>query len=313
MKTFREQDIRERLSMADFVVACRQAFELYGGGQIANPPRQETVDEHDGIGSFRLDMPAEWKGRYRARKIIEETSDVRSGRLDKREAYITLEDLRSGSEVRLDAGTITDMRTGAAGGLALEYLGPRPPTRVAIVGTGRIARGLALACDELYDLDQIRCTSRAQASREAFAAAIGPRLRADLAMVDSLSDCLDGVDAALTAVPTPEPILQADDLAGIEAVAVVAGDSRTRQIAHDLLVERPVVVDVLAQAQQSGEFRWAREQGLLDHVNLARGPDGVLDIGDAACGRTGGGGGIAYLTGMAAQDLCAAAMIYERQ
>ena len=44
----------------------------------------------------------------------EEVSDVGSGRLGVREAWIELENLRTGTRVRLDAGHITDMRTGAA-------------------------------------------------------------------------------------------------------------------------------------------------------------------------------------------------------
>lgn len=299
--------------MADFVGACRQAFELYGRGQITNPARQETVEERDGLDYFRLDMPAQWPGHYRARKIIEEYSDVNEGRLAKREAYIALEDLRTGDEVRLDAGYITDMRTGAAGALGVEYLSPRPVRRVAILGTGRIAHSLAQACDNVFELDEVRCTSRREANRSAFAERVAPDLEASLTMTDSLAACLEGADAVLTAVPTPRPILGESDLAAIDTVAVMAGDSRTRQVELEVLAARPVVVDVLDQAEQSGEFRHAREQGELGRIALARGIDGLpLNIGDAACGRVERTGGVAYLTGMAAQDLCAAAVIYER-
>ena len=81
-----------------------------------------------------------------------------------------------------------------------------------------------------------------------------------------------------------------------------------------MLYERTVVVDVLAQAQKSGEFRFAAEQGQAEQIALARNDEGkVLDIGDAACGRLGSAApSVVYLTGMGAQDLCAAAMVYHR-
>ena len=208
---------------------------------------------------------------------------------------------------RLEAGHITDQRTGAAGALGLQYLAGAAIKRVAILGTGRIARTLALSCDALFDLAEIACTSRRPENRAAFAEAVEPNLRAHLRIATSLEECIADADAVLTAVPTPQPILTAAALAEVPYLAVIAGDSRTRQIAPEVLYERTVVVDVLAQAQRSGEFRFAAEQGQAEQIALARNAEGtVLDIGDAACGRLGAiAPSAVYLTGMGAQDLCA--------
>ena len=309
-----EETFAHRFSTADFLAACHQAFERYGAGVIDNPPRTESIQKRGALDYFRLDMPAEWPGEFRARKIIEEFSDVASGRLAKREAYIAFEDLQQGRSCRLEAGHITDWRTGAAGALSIHYLADAAIERVAILGTGRIARSLALSCDALFDLAEIVCTSRREANRAAFAKAVEPDLRASLRLATSLETCIAGADAVLTAVPTPQPILTAAALAEVPYLAVIAGDSRTRQLAPEVLCERTVVVDVLAQAQKSGEFRFAAEQGHAEQIALARNAEGaVLDIGDAACGRLGTVAPSAvYLTGMGAQDLCAAAMVYRR-
>ena len=96
MEWVREEDFAGRFSMRDFLGACHQAFELYGQGVIVNPPREEVVEERGELDYFGLDMPAQWPGKYRARKIIEEFSDVKQGRLAKREAYIEFEDLQQG-------------------------------------------------------------------------------------------------------------------------------------------------------------------------------------------------------------------------
>ena len=314
MTLLREETFAHRFSTADFLAACHQAFEHYGAGIIDNPPRTESVEKRGTLDYFRLDMPAEWPGKFRARKIIEEFSDVASGRLAKRAAYISFEDLQQGQMWQLEAGHITDRRTGAAGALGLQYLAGESIERVAILGTGRIARTLALSCDALFDLAEIACTSRRPENRAAFAEAVEPDLRARLRLATSLETCIAGTDAVLTAVPTPQPILTAAALAEVPYLAVIAGDSRTRQLAPEVLCERTVVVDVLAQAQKSGEFRFAAEQGRAAQIALARNAEGaVLDIGDAACGRLGTiAPSAVYLTGMGAQDLCAAAMVYHR-
>ena len=314
MDFLREKTFAHRFSTADFLAACHQAFERYGAGVIDNPPRTESIQKRGSLDYFRLDMPAEWPGKFRARKIIEEFSDVASGRLAKREAYIAFEDLQQGRTWRLEAGHITDRRTGAAGALGLHYLAGAAIERVAILGTGRIARSLALSCDALFDLAEIACTSRRAENRAAFAKAVEPDLRARLRVATSLETCIAGADAVLTAVPTPQPILTSAALTEIPYLAVIAGDSRTRQLEPEVLYERTVVVDVLAQAQKSGEFRFAAEQGQAEQIALARNAEGtVLDIGDAACGRLGTiAPSAVYLTGMGAQDLCAAAMVYRR-
>ena len=311
MDILREEDFAHRFSTADFLAACHQAFERYGAGVISNPPRTESIQKRGALDFFRLDMPAEWPGKFRARKIIEELSDVATGRLAKREAYIAFEDLQQGRAWRLEAGHITDRRTGAAGALGLQYVAGAAIERIAILGTGRIARSLALSCDALFDLAEIACTSRRAANRAEFAKAVGPALSAPLRVASSLETCIAGADAVLTAVPTPQPILTAAALAQVPYLAVLAGDGRTRQLTPEVLCERTVVVDVLAQAEQSGEFRFAAEQGRAEQIALARNAAGaVLDIGDAACGRLGAVAPSAlYLTGMGAQDLCAAAMV----
>jgi alanine dehydrogenase len=309
----REEEFRTRFSMQDFLRACHQAFSLYGKREILNPPRSERVEKRGALDYFRLDMPAEWPGKYRARKVIEEYSDVAEGRLARREAYIELEDLERDVQVRLDAGHLTDMRTGAAGALGIQYLAGEGVRRLALVGTGRIAQNLALAADSLFDLEEIRATSRTAERRQAFAREVRPLLRARLRMTETLEECLEGAQAVLTAVPTPRPILSAAHLEKVPYLAVIAGDSRTRQLAPEVLEGREVVVDLLEQAEKSGEFHHARQEGRRERILLARAAGGlVLDMGDAACGRLPRQGpGMVYLTGMGAQDLCAAAMVYE--
>ena len=308
-----ERDCVRWLSAAYSIDSCNRAFLHYGSGEIHNPPRSESVEQRDGLDCFRLDMPAEWIGKYRARKRIEERSSVASGRLESRQAYIELEDMTRGVTVRLDAGYITDMRTGSAGALGLKYIAQRAIRCVSILGTGRVARTLALACDALFDLDEIRCTSRSAENRDAFAREMEPNLSTRLHMAASQAECLDGGDALLSAVPTPEPILNNRATEAIDYLVVVGGDSRTRQVEGAVLESRPVLIDLWEQASASGEFRWAHAAGTTEQIALVRGKDGrVLTMGDAAHGNVQLARGCVYLTGIAAQDLCAAVAVYER-
>ena len=155
-----DAEVERALSVEDFVSSCHEAFRLYGMGEMQNPPRREEVRREGEVDLFRLELPGEWEGRYRARKVIEERSDVATGRLGERTAVIELEDVRSGRRAVLGAEYITNMRTGAAGALGARYLAREPVRRVAILGTGRISRALALCVDAAQHPPEIRATAK---------------------------------------------------------------------------------------------------------------------------------------------------------
>ena len=316
LERLREEDFSRQFDMDDFLASCDLAFRLYGVGILDNPSRVERVERREGLDCFRLEMPASWPGRYRACKVIEEYSDVGRGTLGERRARVLLEDLERQRRVEIDADYITDMRTGAAGGLGIRYLAPGRVERVGILGSGRIARTLALAVDRLFALKEMRVSSRQPENREAFVRQMGPQLRTQLRAAVDLEDCVRACDAVLTAVPTPRPIIDSAAIEEKVCLAVMGGDSRTRQVAPDLLERVGVVVDQLRQAEDSGEFAHARQMGRFEQIDLARNAAGeVLDIGDAACGRIERGENgpqLAYFTGLAVQDMCAGVMVYER-
>ena len=76
-----------------------------------------------------------------------------------------------------------------------------------------------------------------------------------------------------------------------------------------------MVVDHLEQAGASGEFLHASESGDYERIRFAHAADGrILGVGDAACGRLEEATEpprVVYLTGLAAQDLCAGLMVSE--
>ena len=305
-----DEEIESRLSVSDFVASCDEAFRLYGQGEMRNPSREERLTREGGLDLFRLVFPGEWMGRYRGRKVIEERSDVKTGRMGDRTAVIELEDVQSGQKTVLDAEYITNMRTGAAGILGIRYLGKEDVEILAILGTGRIARALALCADTALGLHMIRATSRTAEKRTAFEAALVPQLSCPLQMAESIASCVDGADAVLAAVPTPEPILRA--LPAEMHVSVIGGEARTEQLDPALMLGREVVADHPEQAKKSGDFLALRNR----EVAWVRDASGrVQTIGDAALGRLEdrrGTGTIAYFMGMAIQDLHAAAMVVEK-
>jgi len=294
------------------VDSCDEAFRLCGLGEMVNPAREETVVREGDLDFFRLVLPGEWVGKFQGQKVIEERSDVVTGRLGERTAVIELTDLQSGQRIVVDAEYITNMRTGAAGALGARYLARMPVERVGILGTGRIAQALAKCMDVALAPKVMRVTSRTAEKREAFAADVGPELSCDLEMVEDVTACIDGADAIFTSVPTPNPILA--DIPDEVHISVMGGDGRTTQLEPILLTQRFVVPDHSRQVLKSGEFI------ALDQMHRTpkwiKGPIGeILTVSNAALGQLEnlrGQGTIVYFSGMAIQDVHAAATAWAK-
>jgi ornithine cyclodeaminase/alanine dehydrogenase-like protein (mu-crystallin family) len=314
MDRITDSDIEDVLSVADYLGSCDEAFRLYITGELVSPARKEDVWRDGDSNIFRLEMPAVWEGRYRATKVIREQSSVAAGHLGDRSAALEIEDLRTGDVFMMDAEYITNMRTGAAGVLGARYLGPKEIRTVSIVGTGRIAKAIALCADEALRPQEIRCTSRKEENRTQFKNFLVDRIEARIEVADTIASCLKGADAVFTSVPTPRPILNEQDLPEGVHLTVIAGDPRTSQLFPELIQSREVVVDHIEQSKKSGDFLAVVKAG--KRVRMAKDSKGnVLTIGDAATGRLEerrGKGLVAYFTGMALQDLHAGVTILRR-
>ncbi len=307
-----DEEIASVMTTDDFVASCDEAFRLYGQGEMVNPVRKESIGRDGGIDLFRLELRGEWTGKFRGRKVIEERSGVETGRLGERTAVIELEDVQTGESVLLDAEHVTNMRTGAAGALGAKYLAQMPVRTAAILGTGRIARALARCIDAFHRPETIRVTSRTAKRREVFVADMQAEIQCNLCVADGIASCLSGADAIFASVPTPLPIVR--DLDEGVHVSVMGGDARTTQLEPTLLRERFVVPDHCEQVLNSGEFIALAQMG--GAPRWVKGQNGrIHTVGDAALGcteRLRGKGVIVYFSGMAIQDVHAAATVWAK-
>jgi ornithine cyclodeaminase/alanine dehydrogenase-like protein (mu-crystallin family) len=121
-----------------------------------------------------------------------------------------------------------------------------------------------------------------------------------------------GADICVTCTTSTEFLLGAEDVAPGTFVAGVGVDSeRKRELAPALLAQSTVVVDVLSQCAAFGDLHHAIDAGLMS-TNDVRAELGQIIVG-ARPGRQSSGDVIVFdSTGMALQDVAAAAVVHER-
>jgi ornithine cyclodeaminase/alanine dehydrogenase-like protein (mu-crystallin family) len=212
----------------------------------------------------------------------------------------------------MDSMEITVLRTGAATAVAARHLA-RPDARVVtIVGCGRQGRIQLAALARVRPLERAYAVDMDPTAAQRFAEETSARLGLDVRPAGSAADVAAASDICVTCTPSRTPLLRREDVApGTFIAAVGADDAYKVEIEPALMAAGTIVVDSLEQCATIGDLHHALASGVLSprdvHAVLA----------DVVAGRRPGrtsAGEITIFdsTGVAIEDVAAAAAVYER-
>jgi ornithine cyclodeaminase len=257
------------LTNAEIVGAVEGAVLAHGEGRVVFEPRVHLVPGDGSAGHFNvlrghLSTAAGTSG-VSGIKVVGDFVDNYARGLPSELGLLTLYDPATGIPLSImDATLITACRTGAMTAVGAKYLA-RPDARVL----GHVgARGTALwnvvLLDELFDLDEIRVTSRRPESREAFAQQLAGLISTPVRVTATSDEAFDGADILVEAsrLTQPQPLLRTS---AVRPGAFVVPYGTISAVELDLLdVMDKVVVDDWREAQ-SGRFGALRR-----HVDTGR-------------------------------------------
>jgi ornithine cyclodeaminase/alanine dehydrogenase-like protein (mu-crystallin family) len=213
----------------------------------------------------------------------------------------------------MDAAEITAIRTAAASAVATRALARKDASHLAILGTGEQAVTHLEAISKVRTLRLVRVWGRSIEKAERFAEAQGPRLSVRVEVSKTAEDAVKGADIVCTVTASPEPVLNGSWLArGAHVNLVGASRLNAREADDDVVTESRFFVDSRTSARsEAGELKHAMDAGLVNESHI------LGEIGDvlsgSVVGRTGDHDITVYKSlGVAAQDLAAAHVIYER-
>ena len=256
------------LTPHDIVDAVESVVAAHGRGETVFEPRVHLVPDNGGVGHFNLlrgHVSSLGEHGVSGVKVVGDfVPNYRQG-LPSELGLAILYDPRTGvPSAIMDATMITEARTGAMTAVGAKYLA-RPGA--GVLGHAG-ARGTAFAnvtmLDAMFDLTEIRVTSKRRESREAF----GEQLRAvtDTAVrvVDSVEEAFEDADILVeaTRLTEPAPLLRTGV---VKPGAFVVPYGTVSAVELDLLdVMDKVVVDDWREAR-SGRFGALRR-----HVDTGR-------------------------------------------
>ena len=274
------------LSNTEIVDAVEGAVRAHGDRRVVVEPRVHLVPDNNGAGHFNvlrghLSASGGRAGVSGVKVVGDFVANYAAG-LPSELGLLTLYDPDTGVPLAImDATLITACRTGAMTAVGARYLA-RPDSRIlGHVGARGTAFWNVVLLDELFDLDEIRITSRRPESREAFARQLAAVTRAPVRVTATAEEVFDGADILVEAsrLTEPAPLLRT---AVVRPGAFVVPYGTVSAVELDLLdVMDKVVVDDWREAQ-SGRFGALRR-----HVDTGRRSAASLyaELGQIVTGR----------------------------
>jgi ornithine cyclodeaminase/alanine dehydrogenase-like protein (mu-crystallin family) len=306
-------DVRRALPMSHCIEAVARAMRAFSNGGADVPLR--TVMQLPGGRNFFGVMPGYLDDpRGLGAKIITVYPDNAKRGLPSHLGLVVLFDAEIGFPLAvMDAAELTAIRTAAASAVATRALARKDAAHLAILGTGEQAVTHLEAISKVRTLRSVRVWGRSIEKAERFAEAQGPRLSARVEVSKTAEDAVKGADIVCTVTASREPVLNGAWLGqGVHVNLVGASRLNAREADDDVVTRSRFFVDSRTSARaEAGELKHAMDAGLVSDSHI------LGEIGDvltgSIVGRTGDHDITVYKSlGVAAQDLAAAHVIYER-
>lgn len=284
---------------AEAVAAVEQALTGLADGKIRNGPRVRTD-----LGGFTVNTMSAASTRLGRACVKLYPVVAAAHQTQGTQLHVSLYDLRSGRLLAVtSAELLTWRRTAAASVVAMRRLGWQP-RRMAIIGTGKVARAHVEACLTLLpELESIAVAGRTLRQAAELTESVD---RAGLVTAGEVEEIVRAADVVVLATSSATPVIDASWLR-LPTLLIATGSNRSdaRELGADVIerCER-IVVDELATARiESGDLianavEWDRVEELPRRHGRQAPGEGIV---------------LYESHGLAAFDLTASAHVYDRQ
>jgi len=311
-----DEEVRHLISMGEVIEAVEFAFREKGMGRIQMPPKTYLFfDRYDG--DLRT-MPSYIEAiDVAAVKIV-------NAHIENRDRYglptvmatIILIDPKNGFPLAIMGGTsITNMRTGAAGGIAAKYLARNESKVIGFIGAGTQAKMQLTALIEVFkSFDEIRVWDINERNMRAFKGEMDAKYGniCQIKTVNVPEDAVRGADIVVTATPSRRPLVMDEWVSPGTHLNCIGADAPGKQEVDPRILKRSkIVVDDLEQAAHSGEINVPLRMGIISKADI------WAELGEIIVGKKPGRTWrdeitVFVSTGLAIQDAVTANLAYKR-
>lgn len=307
--------MRRVLSMDECIQSMESCLVEQARGNTVSPART-TLSL--GMGTSRYNpkqpgfmrlMPGALPGRgYIGVKLYVDSSPVFTDK-----TVLLLYSARGELLALIDADLLSDIRTGAIGGVAAKYLSRQDSSTLGVFGSGRQARTQVEAASKVRSIERVKVISRRPENAERFAAEMSGRVSANFEVYRDPNEVVRGSDIVVTATTSSEPLFDGREVEeGVHVTAVGTSFPSSREVDTDLVTRsRIVVISKEMALRENGEFAIPIAENRLS-------PDRVdTELCEVVAGSKKGRSSRVEITffkfnGLAIWDIAAGALVYEK-
>ena len=305
------RDVRALLEIDQCTAAVEHAFRLQGECKTLPPA---VLSLHVPNGGFHVKagvLPL--SQNYFAAKVNANFPDNPARfALPTIQGMILLCDADSGASLAIiDSRVITALRTAAATAVAAKYLARRDSGVATICGCGAQARAQLAALARVFSLTTVFAYDKNPQQSSAFAHELNAELNIPISASHDLAKCIRQSEICVTCTTSHTPFVgEADTRPGLFIAAVGADNPYKQEIHTAVMARSKIVCDVIEQCASMGDLHHALTAGVV------RREDVHAELGEIVAGRKPGRESAEEIivfdsTGMALQDVAAAALVYE--
>ena len=227
---------------------------------------------------------------------------------------VALYDGKSGLLLSLiQADYLGQMRTGAASGVATQYMARPDSAEVGIFGSGKQARTQLLAVCKVRKIRRAQVYSPSEERRRAFASEMSEACQCEVQPVPRPEMAAEDKDIVITATSSREPVLNGNWISEGTHLNVIGSNYLGKAEVDAVCVRRcaSIIVDSKEQARiEAGDFVQALEDGSIHWAD-------IHELGQVIVGRYTGRAHPEDVTmfkslGIAVEDVAVAGKVYEK-
>jgi len=297
-----EDDVRQILTMDMALAAVEEGLRKLALDEVQNVPRARSQTDHAMLHVMSASAKSLGIMGYKAY-----TTSRRGAQF-----HVALFDGKSGALLSLmQADYLGQMRTGAASGVATEFMARPDASEVGLFGSGKQARTQLLAVCKVRKVRRVQVYSPSAEHRQRFAAEMSELCHTEVQAVPRPELAAEDKDIVITATNSREPVLNGHWLAEGTHLNVVGSNFLGKAEIDAGAVRRcdSIVVDSKDQARlEAGDFTQALEEGSIHWAD-------VHELGQVIVGRFTGRAHAQDVTlfkslGIAIEDVAVAARVY---
>ena len=275
IRVLSEADCRSVLDMTAAIDIQAEAFGLLANNQSVEGLRSFAVSETPpGVAIFNPCFLLGGAG-YGV-KVVSDFYDNEKKKVPRMSALVVLFDGTTGfPQTVMEAGYLTDLRTGAGTGLAARHLARKDSRTVAIIGAGRVARNQLEAIATLFDIKTVLLATRTESRGQEFIRrmrARGGRIPADIRLIASGEEAVRQADIVVAATTAESPVIQGKWLRpGTFVASAGAYEPTTREVDTETVTRatRRIIDSRKDCLEHAGDFMIPVKEGAITRESIA--------------------------------------------